>query len=84
MNTTETNYWEQARIDPSELLPGAGRVPAPGLALGLYELGGPSSHLHGVCHAHKKVWDVQSGGAGMGRRLPTLDELDRRLSRGVD
>ena len=75
MNTTETNYWEQARIDPANYCPERGEYPHPECNVELYELGGPYSNIHGVCHAHKKVWHLVSGGRAWGE-LPTLNELD--------
>ena len=60
---------------PGELLPGAGEYPHPDCDVQLYEIGGPYSHIHGVCHGHKKVWHLQSGGRAWDE-LPTLNELD--------
>lgn len=40
----------------------------------MYELGSPWSHIHGVCHRHKTVWHLSSGGAA-DPTWPTLAQL---------
>ena len=68
------NYWDDMRIDPVNYCPERGEYPHAACTVELYEMGGPYSHLHGVCHGHKTIWHLQSGGAAW-HELPTLDEL---------
>jgi hypothetical protein len=68
------SYWAEQRIDPRNYCPHRGAFPHEQCDVELYEAGAIWSALHGVCHAHKKAWGLQSGGAAWDE-LPTLGEL---------
>lgn len=67
--------WAEQKIDPANYCPERGEYPHDGCEIELYELGGPWSHIHGVCHGHKTLWHLQSGGTA-DSGWPTLDELE--------
>jgi hypothetical protein len=68
------NYWEREKIDLLNYCPQRGEFPHIACKVELYEMGGSWSHLHGLCHGHKTIWHLQSGGRSW-PELPTLDEL---------
>ena len=74
MTNQAQTYWEKQKIDPANYCPERGEYPHPGCDVELYEAGGPWSHIYGVCHGHKTVWHLQSGGAAH-PSWPTLAEL---------
>jgi hypothetical protein len=74
MSDQPQTYWEGKKMDSANYCPQRGEYPHAGCDVGLYERGGPWSHIYGVCHGHKTVWHLQSGGKTV-PSWPTLDEL---------
>jgi hypothetical protein len=69
------SYWADQKIDPANYCPERGEYPHAECEVGLYEMDSSGwSHIHGVCHGHKTLWHLQSGG-GADPSWPTLAEL---------
>jgi hypothetical protein len=68
------SYWADQKIDPANYCPERGEYPHPRCEIDLYVAGGPYCHLYGVCHGHKTLWHLQSGGRA-DPSWPTLAEM---------
>jgi hypothetical protein len=74
------SYWMEQKIDPVNDCPERGEFPHANCEVEMYKGGGPWSLIYGVCHGHKTIWHMSSGGE-TDPTWPTLAELDESYRR---